>query len=252
MREGFYETPIGDLLREHFALAYVLFAYGIPYHDHARKTLGELCLEKDLSVDHLLATYEDILVLPDPKGNVLDLNQLPLELVLQYLRHNHLMFIQKRMPFLQQLIDRLVGSGRQMPGVEDLKSIFPQFAESFITHLYEEEDLVFEQVLQLLAWEKMPENHISQRFMLLNHVSIRDFLDLHLADELADMEQLRRLTKQFTLTEPIQVHVLMEGLRSFEQELEVHAKIKHEIFYPKALQLEQEMWLQLDIHAPLN
>lgn len=241
MSEYFKDKRIADLVQEHYAFAYVLFSYGVEYYDHVQKTLDELCLEKDLPLEKVVEAYEQIREGHDVNAAGLNLEQMPLELVLQYLRHNHLTFIKKRLPFLKHLLERLHDSGRELPGVPDLLAIFPLFAEALIQHMYEEEDLIFEQVLQLLRQQAWGVHSLYEQFDILNRVSIQQYADLHQDDNGDEMFTIREATHQFTLEGPIQVRVLMEELKAFDNELKVHARIENEIFFPKAIQLEEEM-----------
>lgn len=239
MSEYFRDKTIADLVQEHYALAYVLFYYGIEYVHHTQKTLDELCSEKDLVIDHVVAAYEDIRQGNDPQAAGLDLAQLPLSLVLQYLRHNHLTFIQKRLPFLKQLLARLHDSGRNLTGVNEVQAIFPLFAEKLIAHIYEEEDLIFEQVIRLLSMQdNQSPAQLYEWFDTLNLVSVAHFMDLHDSDDDDEMADIRTITNNYSLEGPIQVRVLMEELRAFDNELKVHARIENDIFFPKAVELE--------------
>lgn len=242
MSEYFRDKRIADLVQEHYAFAYVLFFYGVEYFDHTQKTLDELCLEKDLLLENVVEAYESIREGSDPTRTDLKLDQLPLELVLQYLRHNHLTFIKKRLPFLKHLVERLHDSGRQLAGVTDLQAMFPLFAEMLITHIYEEEDLIFEQVLKLIRLRSQQSpKQLFQWYDQLDQISIAHYADMHQDDNGDEMFTIRDMTQHFSLEGPIQVRVLMEELRAFDNELKVHARIENEIFFPKAIQLEEEM-----------
>lgn len=239
MSEYFRDKRIADLVQEHYAFAYVLFFYGVEYFDHTQKTLDELCLEKDLLLENVVDAYENIRAGNDPSQAGLNLAQMPLELVLQYLRHNHLTFIKKRLPFLKHLVERLHDSGRNLMGIPELQALFPLFAEMLITHMYEEEDLIFEQVLRLLQLQLQDSpQQLYLWYQQLDQVSIAQYAALHQDDNGDEMFTIREVTENFTLEGPIQVRVLMEELKAFDNELKVHARIENEIFFPKAIQLE--------------
>ena len=63
-----------------------------------------------------------------------------------------------------------------------------------------------------------------------------------------EMEGLREMTKCIMQhqIDDIMVKTIIKEMVAFDEELENHAKIENEILFPKAIQLEKEVFLKLD------
>lgn len=57
------------------------------------------------------------------------------------------------------------------------------------------------------------------------------------------MEGIRRITKDYLLTNdaPLHVKVIYSELTQFEKALQTHARIENEILFPKAMALENQL-----------
>lgn len=247
-----HNRMIGEIVSEHYVFAYVLFYFGIEFFEHTSKTLEELCMEKDLEVEQVLSSFDSIRVSPNHKA--LNLDEVPVELVVEYLKHSHHVFIKQRLPFLTHLVERLHQTGPPHPVVKDLQTNFPRFAEEFTQHICEEEDNIFAQIMYLLKVLREPEEDLFHTFSMLNNISIDDYASDHREAERDELFGIRELTQNYTLgaSENIQMRVLMEDLRAFDQELRIHAKIENDILFRKGQELELEVWQRLLKRAALN
>lgn len=69
-----------------------------------------------------------------------------------------------------------------------------------------------------------------------------------------EMQGIRTITNDYTLDPQYGLHmkVVFAELKSFEQELQLHARIENEILFPKALVLEKEIEDKLNQTSKLN
>ncbi len=222
---------ISDLIHHDPAHAKALHFLGIHFDHYSEDTLGEICEAKGFDPAWVVEKLNES---TKPVSQEINLDDYPLDLVIEYLKHQHFIFIKDRLPYLAQLIEGIE------PGEDDtmkeLKFIFPEFMRDFIEHVYEEEDDLFAYIKTLnsaplsLEQEKASPSKIS-------HLEAQH----HHQDK--SLEVLIEWVKNANQTEATRLSykVILEALGRFARELEQHALIENEILFPKAKKLEAEM-----------
>lgn len=137
-----HNRQIGDLVNQNKVRAYVLHYFGIRFYEYPEKTLEQICKEKELSVERVIRELES------PAAMFLEedlpLISYPIDLIMEYLKHAHFLFIKRKLPYIAGLIDNFKADHADYESIErDLKTFFPMFLEDFIHHIYEEEDSLF-------------------------------------------------------------------------------------------------------------
>ncbi|HLZ16695.1 MAG TPA: hypothetical protein VKQ08_06635, partial [Cyclobacteriaceae bacterium] len=143
-----FSRKITELVNEDHLLAYVLYSFGIPFYEYPTQTLEQVCVEKGLAVERVTKELE----LPDKNFHQADLPLLSyrIDLIIEYLKHAHYLFIKHKLPFIHKLVQNFKANHTDYVQVEkDLKILFPLFMEDFIQHIYEEEDTLFKYVNKL-------------------------------------------------------------------------------------------------------
>lgn len=231
---------ITELVGENYVFASVLYYFGIKFYDYSEKTLEQVCTERGLDIDVVISRLESIAI--EKENGELELLSYPIDLIIEYLKHAHYIFIKQKLPYIARLIENLqciFPAHSQI--IEDLKFVFPLFVEDFIHHIYEEEDSLFCYINLLNNYLHHPGNlslvfYEMEKFSLQEHAIAHDMHD----DE---MEGIRSITNDYRLPNEGDLHlkVVFEELKSFEKQLIAHAGVENEILFPKALLLEKEV-----------
>lgn len=240
---------ISDIVNENYAYASVLYYFGIKFYDYDEKTLEQACIEKGLDVKQVVNSLESINHKEDEQ-NVL-LSAYPVNIIVEYLKHTHFIFIKERLPYLNKLINNLHTSDYNNI-VQDLQFIFPLFVEDLIYHIYQEEDEFFSYVLALS--EASRTRSISPKlFYDMEKYSIQNFAIEHDIDD-DEMRGFRNITNNYMIdhTNHLHLRVVYAELEKFERELQIHANIENEILFPKALMLEKQVKKMLKGKSHLN
>ncbi|PIB36814.1 hypothetical protein BFP72_16105 [Reichenbachiella sp. 5M10] len=230
------QQSIESLINENFVYAKVLDFFGVEFYESRHKTLTQVCQENNIKVETLVSVLEN--KASDQAIDFLALKKFPVRLLIEYLKHSHQVFIKESLPFLLKLSSKLetpVSTELQ----RDLKVILPMFVEDFIHHIYEEEDRFFAYVLEL-------DNFVNQRKYSSNVLSrhesfsIQEFA-LHHSDSDDEMAGIRGITNSYDIdaVKEVQLRVLMQELKAFDDKLAQHARIENDILFPKALELEK-------------
>jgi len=234
------QRTINSIIDENFVFAKVLDYFGVAFYDYSEHTLEDLCREKNLPLDKVLRNMERYK--PQNQVDKKTIATYPVDLIIEYLKHSHHVFIKQKLPYLARLINGLDERSEVTRSLtNDLKFVFPLFLEDFIHHVYEEEDTLFAYVNSLYKVEQgmMP---ASKLFYMLESYSLQEAaLDHdHTEDEL---KGIREITGNYELNPHNDLHlkVIYEELKAFDKELIQHAAIEDEVLFPQALMLEKNV-----------
>lgn len=231
---------ISQLVRDNHRYASVLYYLGIHFFDYSRETLAQVCQDRGLDLQTVVNSLESVSK-PETNSGGLPLRNLPVDVIVEYLKHSHHIFIKDRLRFIADLIHHLPAATAEGGVVNDLKFVFPLFVEDFIIHVYEEEDTLFKYVKQLY---KFAQGDLINPGILHHHMqqfSLQEFvLDHEIHDD--EMAGIRQITQDYHRESDMSLHLqtVYAELEAFEQELIAHAAIENNILFPKALHLEKK------------
>jgi len=233
------DRRISELVDLNYVHAYVLFYFGIRFYEYSELTLDEVCKAKGLRVDQVVRELESPTHLREAD---LPLVSYPIDLIIEYLKHSHFLFVKHKLPYIARLVDSFKANHDDYFPVErDLKLVFPLFVEDFIQHIYQEEDTLFS-FIQSLERASKGQYLPAKLYYLIEKNSVQKFAMEHDVHD-DEMEGIRKITKNYTLgnNAPLHVKVLYNELKAFEQSLITHARIENEILFPKAMALENKV-----------
>jgi len=140
-RSGLKDKRIAELVDQNYVHAYVLFYFGITFYEYSEFTLEQVCKERGLKIDQVTKELESPTHLREAD---LPLVSYPIDLIIEYLKHSHFLFIKHKLPYIARLVESFRAQHDDYTPIErDLKLVFPLFVEDFIEHIYEEEDTLF-------------------------------------------------------------------------------------------------------------
>jgi regulator of cell morphogenesis and NO signaling len=166
----------------------------------------------------------------------------PIDLIIEYLKHSHFLFIKHKLPYIARLVESFKANHDDYLSIErDLKIVFPLFVEDFIQHIYEEEDTLFNfiQALERAAKGKYVPTKL---YWQMEKNAVQRFAMDHEAHD-DEMKGIRNITKDYNLSAkcPLHIKVLYNELKAFEKSLITHARIENDILFPKAMMLENQV-----------
>jgi regulator of cell morphogenesis and NO signaling len=233
------DTRISELVDQNYVHAYVLFYFGIKFYEYSAFTLEQVCQQRGLKVEQVTREMESPSYLREAD---LPLISYPIDLIIEYLKHSHFLFIKHKLPYIAKLVESFKANHPDFTSVErDLKIVFPLFVEDFIAHIYEEEDTLFNFILSMERASKA-KSIPTRLYYLLEKNSVHKFATEHEVHD-DEMIGIRNITKDYQLdaTAPLHVKVLYNELKGLETSLVTHARIENEILFPKAMDLENRI-----------
>jgi regulator of cell morphogenesis and NO signaling len=244
------DQRISELVDQNYVHAYVLFYFGIRFYEYSECTLEQVCRERKLKVEQVIRELESPSHLKEAE---LPLVSYPIDLIIQYLKHSHFLFIKHKLPYIARLIESFKANHDDYHGIErDLKIVFPLFVEDFIEHIYQEEDTLFSFIQSL---EKASKGMFvpTKLYQLMEKNSMQRFAMDHEAHD-DEMAGIRKITKDYHVSPncPLHVKVLYNELKEFEKSLITHARIENDILFPKAMALENQVKRLMQEKSKLN
>lgn len=232
------KAKIAELIEKNYVFASVLYYFGIEFYEYSEQTLEQVCRQRGLRVEQVISSLEHAIELPE----VPNMTNLPVDIIIAYLKHSHYLFVKHKLPYIARMIQELKPSDlMNSPAAEDLKFIFPLYVEDFIRHIYKEEDTLFTYILQLNT-AIQGKLHPGKLFYMMEQNSIEELAVEHDCHD-DEMQGIRTLTQNYLTTDEtsLLLKVVYKELESFEQSLRTHAHIEDEILFPKALVLEKNV-----------
>jgi regulator of cell morphogenesis and NO signaling len=217
----------------------VLFYFGIRFEDYPEFTLDEVCKQRGLNVSQVVRELESPTHLRETE---LPLISYPLDLIIEYLKHSHFLFIKHKLPYIARIVQSFQADHDQYKSMErDLKFVLPLFVEDFIHHIYEEEDTLFTYIKALERAARKTYLPTKLYYLLERH-SVQKFAIEHEAHD-DEMAGIRKITNDYYVSAetPLHIKVIFQELREFEKSLITHARIENEILFPKAMALEAKV-----------
>lgn len=240
------EEKIEQLITTYPQYALLLHSLGIPFYQYQELSLQELCQAKKLEPQYVVRLLQET-HLPSVTP-IRKLKNTSLETLIGYLKHQHLFFLHKKMPFLMHIIEHLPEKNK-LAG--DLQLLFPLFVEDFIRHIHDEEDQLFFYILSLQKANKSRD--LRKLYEITQKYSLQDFALAHDTHD-DEMEGIRQLTQHYQIHEDFSLHlkVVYFHLQDFEKHLQQHAFIENEILFPKGLVLENAIKAKIKEESQWN
>lgn len=232
-----FNQTIRSLVDENYIYARALSYLGVEFYLHPDKKLKDVCRERGLQKSQVLKAF--YLFDRSHRFSFAELKNYPLEIVMEYLKHSHHMFIKEKLPYIAGLVNNY-------PSNDDLKLIFPEFVEEFINHIYEEEDTVFTYIEQLLEIEK---GNYKDLYKFNSKLSLKQIHRDHREED--ELEGIRNLVEELRLSD-IHWQVIEREVKAFDREMWYHAEIENKILFPKAIALEAVVRSKIDELTKLN
>ncbi|MEP1094347.1 MAG: iron-sulfur cluster repair di-iron protein [Cyclobacteriaceae bacterium] len=228
-----FEKTLAEIVDENYVYARALHYLGISFFENPNIALSEICRERGLDREKVIRSF--YLFDSCTRLSFQELRSYPIDLLVEYLKHSHHLFIKDKLPFIIHL-------AKNCNEDLELQKLLPEFVEDFIKHIYEEEDSVFSYV-QILnkSMKGLIANPISALLPFENFSLSHEFEHHQGDDEMQAIRSLVESAKPSSLKE----EVLVKEVKAFDREMLYHAEIENIIFFPKAIQLEEEVYVSL-------
>lgn len=235
-----FEKTIGEVVNENCVYARALHYLGIDFFEAPDRKLKEICAERGLERQQVIKTFYEFDSCS--RFSFQELQSYPIELLTEYLRHAHHIFIKEKLPFIVHLV-------RKWDRTEGLKNLLPEFVEDFIKHIYEEEDTTFKYIELLSTIKKGSCKAPFSLMMDFEGYSLQAEFEEHRDED--EFGAIRSIASSID-SKNLHDRVLIHEVQAFDREMIYHAEIENNIFFPKAIELEAAVHKKIKLLTTLN
>ena len=229
---------VGDIATQHLAAVRVFEDHGIDYCCGGRRPLEEVCREKGISAEALLAEVNAVETAWADSGR--DWASAPLKDLITHIITTHHVYLRDELPAIERRIEAVIRAHAQRHGdvLFPLAKIFAGLKDELMAHMRKEELVLFpfierteRAVLNGHAWITPPFGTVDKPIHMME--------DEHESAGRA-LQEIRRITNDFTVPDGVcnTYRALLKSLAEMERDLHVHIHLENNILFPRAKQLE--------------
>ena len=232
------QTTVRDIALEQPAAIRIFEKFGIDYCCGGRKPLAQVCEERSLNVEAVLAAIADAEEVHQPAS--CDWTTAPLEALCTHIVETHHAFVRTELPRLCQLAQKVVSRhGESHPELGQIQHLVESAGEDLLQHLSKEEMMLFPYITNL-------ERNLAScgPRSLGCFGSVRNPIRVMVAEHDAAGEalaQIRELSQDFTPPEGAcpTYRGFYAALSDFERDLHRHVHLENNVLFPRAIEMDE-------------
>lgn len=232
------ESTLRSVALEQPATIRIFERYHLDYCCGGARPLGEVCAEKGLATDAVIAALEAAV---KGEGEARDFSEATLAELIRHIVDTHHAYVRAELQRLQPMAERVaMKHGPRHPEAITVEQHLAQLGEELVFHLHKEEKILFPYIAAL---EKSRTEKGSAPNSCFGSVEspVRAMMNEHEAAG-ALLERMRLETQGFMPPPgacPTYVG-LYHGLDAFERDLHRHVHLENNLLFPRAIALEKE------------
>jgi regulator of cell morphogenesis and NO signaling len=235
------KTSIGELVSHDWRKAEVFKKYGIDFCCGGKRTIAEACEKK--GIDPALVDADLRQVEEQTSANPNNFNQWELDFLADYIVNRHHKYVSQAMPFLDELSVKVARvHGDHHPELTDIEQHTQDVIQELSSHIHKEEMILFPYI-KLLAQAKHNKTSMARPPFgtIANPINM---MEAEHTSAGSSMEAIEELSNRFTapVDACMSYQVLFAKLQEFQQDLHQHIHLENNILFPKALELEAELF----------
>ncbi|MCP3978529.1 MAG: iron-sulfur cluster repair di-iron protein [bacterium] len=216
------DSKIGRIATEHPLATRVFSRHGIDFCCGGGKPLGEVCEQRGLDAQAVLAEIEKEVA--SPTAEVIRWDEAPLGDLIDHILANYHKPLYEELPRLEEMAQKVarVHGDKRPDALPELASICTGLKAELEQHMAKEEQILFPMIRQ------------GQGAMAGGPISVME----HEHDNAGKaLHRLRELTEGYTVPEEAcnTWRALWHGLAALEQSLHEHIHLENNILFPRAL-----------------
>ncbi len=233
------QETIGEIAVKDLRKVAIFKKYGIDFCCGGKKTIREVCVEKNIDATKLETELQQIDA--EPKVGNMAYNNWNIDFLTDYIVNNHHSYVRKHSPeLLGYAIKVAQVHGKHHPELLLIKDLVVEITEALAEHMTEEETLLFTYVKEIVFAKsnKKPIDQTGEN--LENWVA-----DLETEHDFVGrcFEQINVLSKGYALPEDAcaTYKLFFKALQIFEDDLHIHIHLENNILFPKAIAMEKSL-----------
>ncbi|MBN2668995.1 MAG: hemerythrin domain-containing protein [Bacteroidales bacterium] len=226
---------MAELIHDNFELLSVLRKFNIPL-GFSEKTVDEVCAEHRINTDFFLEivnSFNDSEYFPQNKMRAHDVED-----ILFYLRNTHKIYLNKKVPEIADLIEKLEFPKDHEKNKALLKNFFNEYRQEFILHIQREEERIYPYITALSDALRNYKTDAAFYNNIQQYV-IADYQKEHedVEEKLYDLKNI--IIKYLPVPENAETYnAILIKLFKLEKDLNEHSRIEENVIIPKVSEME--------------
>lgn len=232
------QTTVRDIAIEQPASIRVFEKYGIDYCYGGRRPLAQVCAERSLPINDVLAAIENAAAQQKPAGP--DWMSFQLGAICDHIVRTHHAYIRSELPRLHSLAEKVVARhGDDCPELPQIQQLIDAVGNDLISHLAKEEMMLFPYITNLERnFSACGPNSFGCSGSVRNPIRVM-MAEHDVAGEI--LAQIRKLSSDYKLPEGAcpTYRTFYLSLEEFEKDLHQHVHLENNILFPRAIEMEE-------------
>jgi len=230
---------IGSFVTKDYRTAAVFQKYGIDFCCKGGRSIDEVCENKKINADKLLAELAD--VSGNPNNQAADFQSWDPDLLADYIEKKHHRYIEETTPPLKQFLEKLCKvHGSNHPELFEINKEFIASADELALHMKKEELILFPYVREMFNSTKSKE--IPER---PGFGTVQNPIQMMMIEHDTEGERFRKISDLSGNYNPPEdacttYRVAYSMLKEFDNDLHLHIHLENNILFPKAIEMEKE------------
>ncbi|MFD2245136.1 iron-sulfur cluster repair di-iron protein [Pontibacter ruber] len=232
---------VGELVAKDYRKAQVFKKYGIDFCCGGKKSLAQVCEEKNIDQDKL---EQELNGLTDQAtaGRENEYEKWDPAFLADYIVNVHHTYVREAIPALYEYTAKIARvHGARHPELLQIAKHFVNVANELEVHMPKEERVLFPYIKQLVEAKKNGQKVERPAFgTIQNPINMMEMEHESAGNE---MESIRELSDNYTVPADgcATYRVAFSKLKEFEEDLHRHIHLENNILFKKALELEKEV-----------
>jgi len=234
------ETQVADVATRHPATIRVFQRYGVDFCCGGKRSLADVCAERNLSFAELRSDLEAAVAAPSREDR--DWGEASLDELISHILTRYHRPLDEELPRLGHMMDKVLAVHVERHSeLRGVARTFGALVDDLQPHMMKEEQVLFPYVLRMEALRRSggilagsPFGSVESpiRVMELEHEAVGELLAL-----------LREMTAGYTAPDDAcnTFRGLYHGLVELERDLHEHIHLENNVLFPRAAQREREL-----------
>ncbi|HEY5392185.1 MAG TPA: iron-sulfur cluster repair di-iron protein [Hanamia sp.] len=235
------EKTVGNMVAEDYRAAAVFESFGIDFCCQGNKTIDEVCETKGINKSSLLLDLGTALQLEN--NTLTDYNAWPINLLADYIEKRHHKYVEDKTPALKQYIEKICSvHGQKHAELFQIKDLFNRSARELAAHMKKEELMLFPFIRKMM--------HAKEKNISIENAhfgSVQNPIQMMMHEHDTEGENFRKINAlSANYNAPADAcntyKVTFALLKEFEADLHLHIHLENNILFPKAVELEKQLF----------
>ena len=235
-REDGQET-IGEIAVKDLRKVEVFKKYGIDFCCGGKKTIAEVCAEKNIDATKVQTELRQIET--ENKASNISYNDWNIDFLADYIVNTHHSYVKKYLPELVTYASKVAQvHGDHHPELLPIQKLVEEINQELTEHLAEEENVLFTYIKKIVEARKGSLPLVKKEKDLAALIE-----DLEKEHDLVGraFDKIRDLSKEYAIPSDAcaSYKLLFKMLQEFEDDLHLHIHLENNILFPKAIEMEK-------------